>query len=265
MKIDGQYTISENKNDIIMLDRMREHFETLYGMSKAIANGQFHGMVVYGPPGVGKSHNVAAALKNEELFTEGFEDRNLSVSGYMTTVNLYMLLYKYRHENHVLVLDDIDSIFVSPESLNLLKAALDSGESRTVSYMAQSRALEKEGIPKSFDFKGGIILITNINFDTYKGKVRSHLDAIVSRCHYLDLSVKTDHQKLLWIKDITLNGNMLRKKLHIDEAITVIEFIEQHADQMRELSLRMVSKIADLKIIDPENWKRTARITCMKD
>lgn len=264
MKIKNDIIISNNPDDIIALKRMRNVFQILYGMTESVALGIIKGMVVFGPPGVGKSHNVKSALDTESILQKDFADRYSIISGYMTTVNLYMLLYKHRHANNVIVLDDIDSVFSSAESLNLLKAALDTAESRNISYMAQSTALEKNGIPKSFEFKGGIILITNINFNHYKGKNKAHLDAIVSRCHYLDLSIDTDHEKMLWLKETVINGKMLQGKLNDEESMEVITFIEHNSDSMRELSLRMISKIADLMISNKKEWKSIAKITCMK-
>lgn len=264
MKIKNNIVISNNPNDIQLLSRMRNVFDILYDMTAAVTEGIIKGLVVYGPPGVGKSHNVKEALSDESFLKSDFADRYCVISGYMTTVNLYMLLYKYRHNNNVIVLDDIDSVFASAESLNLLKAALDTTEIRNISYMAQSSALSKNGIPKSFEFKGGIILITNINFNQYTGKNKAHLDAIVSRCHYLDLSINTNHEKMLWLKDVTLNGNMLKGKVNNEEALEVITFIESNLDNMRELSLRMISKIADLILSNKASWRKIAKITCMK-
>lgn len=264
MKIQNDIIISNNSTDIITLERMRNTFQILYGMTEAVALGTIKGMVVFGPPGVGKSHNVKAALATETILQKDFSDRYSIISGYMTTVNLYMLLYKYRHDNNVIVLDDIDSVFASAASLNLLKAALDTTDSRNISYMAQSTALEKNGIPKTFEFKGGIILITNINFNHYKGKNKAHLDAIISRCHYLDLSIDTAHEKMLWLKEIVVNGGMLKGKLNNKESMEVISFIEDNSERMRELSLRMISKIADLMISNKTDWRTIAEITCMK-
>lgn len=264
MKFDGNIAISQNPDDIAVLERMRNNFNVLYAMTEGIAEGKIKGLTVVGPPGIGKSHNVKEALENQTLFEAGFDERYQIVSGYMTTINLFMLLYKHRHKNHVIVLDDIDSVFAAVESLNILKAALDSSIKRTISYMAESAALRKAGIPKTFDFEGGIVLITNIDFETYTGKNKLHLEAIMSRCHYLDLSITNNHEKLLWLKEVVINGKILNKKLSIDNIIKLLAYVEFHRDQLRELSLRMISKITDLIILHPDNWQDVAKVTCMK-
>ena len=44
----------------------------------------------------------------------------------------------------------------------------------------------------------------------------------------------------------------------------VVEFITGNAARMRELSLRMVLKVADLRVSMPERWQATAEVTCMR-
>lgn len=263
MRIQTIPSPSTNAEDTAILMRMCDTFDILYDMSEAVAEGKIKGMVVFGPPGVGKSHNVKEALLNEAAINHEFGSRYKIVSGHMTTVNLYMLLYKYRYANNVIVLDDVDSALGTAESLNLLKAALDTTDTRTISYMAESRTLEKNNIPKSFVFSGGIIVITNIDMANYTGKNREHMAAIISRCHYLDLSIKTKHEKMLWLKHVTIQGGMLKKRLTDEQAAEVIAFVDKHQNNMRELSLRMMSKVADLRVTNPNDWQKVAKITCM--
>jgi hypothetical protein len=44
----------------------------------------------------------------------------------------------------------------------------------------------------------------------------------------------------------------------------VVDFIADNQDRLRELSLRMVLKIADLRGGFPERWQAMARTTCMR-
>ena len=44
----------------------------------------------------------------------------------------------------------------------------------------------------------------------------------------------------------------------------IIDFMTENQDICREISLRMVLKIADLRKMDSENWMSLARTTCMK-
>jgi hypothetical protein len=165
----------------------------------------------------------------------------------------------------VLVLDDCDSILWDEVSLNLLKAALDSSAKRMISWNTESSALRREGVPEKFEFCGSVVFITNLKFDNVKkGKLKDHLEAILSRCHYLDLTLDTMHDKLLRVKQIVGEGMLKKYNFSKDEEVGLINYMEENKDILREMSLRMVNKIADLKKMAPERWMRLAESTCMK-
>jgi hypothetical protein len=149
--------------------------------------------------------------------------------------------------------------------LNILKAALDSSKKRTISWNTDSRVLRSEGIPNQFEFCGSAIFITNIKFEHVRSrKLRDHLDALESRCHYLDLTIDTAREKILRIKQIVGDGMLDAYDLDDDEKAEVVQFIEVNKDKMRELSLRMVIKVADLRVAMPDKWTSVAALTCMK-
>jgi hypothetical protein len=55
-------------------------------------------------------------------------------------------------------------------------------------------------------------------------------------------------------------------KYDLDDAAKaeVVEFIMLNAKKMRELSLRMVLKVADIRVSMPSKWKDVVAVTCMK-
>jgi DNA-binding NarL/FixJ family response regulator len=126
--------------------------------------------------------------------------------------------------------------------------------------------LRREGIPDSFEFKGSVIFITNLKFDQMKSqKLRDHLDALQSRCHYLDLTLDTMRDKILRIKQIAADGELF-KDYDFEECTQddIIEFMNVNQTRLREMSLRMALKIADLRKSFEGNWRRMAETTCMK-
>lgn len=252
----------------VALGRISETFEILDEMIHGVADGHVDGVVVYGPPGVGKSWNVVQALNESSLdcVLKDQVPRHTVHSGYMTTVHLFKALWDSRKKGQISVLDDLDSVFSEPESLNLLKAALDTTGERWLSYAADSPLLKQEGVDNRFEFKGAVVFITNIDFEQSRGKIRAHLDAILSRCHYLDLTIDSQRDKFLWLKHVTIEQGMLRRKgLDEKKAMEIIDFIQEHMEDMRELSLRMVLKLADLRKIEGKyDWRKKARVTCMK-
>ena len=221
---DGENVVSgeaaQPETDEQIIDRLRERFSILEDMTYAACDGVVRGMVVTGPPGVGKSFGVEAVLKDAGIMKKLSNDslRRFGVEkGAATPIGLYQLLYDYSADGSVLVLDDCDSVLYDELSLNLLKAALDSGKKRTLSWRSESRALANNGVPDQFDFKGSIIFITNVKFERTRGKLKDHLDAIMSRCHYLDLTLDTMRDKFLRCKQIVADGMLNEYKFGEDE------------------------------------------------
>jgi len=255
-----------NETDEQIIERMRERFEILDDMTQASIDGVVRGMVVTGPPGVGKSFGVEAVLEKNSLFDKlaGNKLRFEVIKGASSAIGLYKVLYQNADKNNVLVLDDCDTVLYDETSLNLLKAALDSSKKRKLSWNTDSALLRREGIPDTFEFKGSVIFITNLKFDKVRGKIKDHLDAIMSRCHYLDLTMDTTREKVLRCKQIVQDGMLNEYQFTKDEEAEVMNFMVDNKDKMREISLRMVTKLADLKKSMASKWKRTAEVTCMR-
>lgn len=255
-----------NETDEQIIERTRERFQILEDMTQAAIDGVVRGMVVTGPPGVGKSYGVELVLEKNNLFDKiaGKKLRFGIEKGAASAIGLYKLLYNYSDKGNVLVLDDCDTVLYDETSLNLLKAALDSSKKRKISWNTDSALLRREGIPDTYEFKGSVIFITNLKFDKVRGKMKDHLDAIMSRCHYLDLTLDTTREKMLRCKQIVADGMLVEYGFSKKEQEEVMNFMFDNKDRMREISLRMVTKLADLKKSMSERWTRMAECTCMK-
>ena len=250
---------------------MADRFEILEDMTRAVKKGDVRSMIVTGPPGVGKSFGVEKVLSKHDVFADLANDSKLKkyevVKGAMSAIGLYKKLYEFSDKKSILVFDDCDSVLLDDLSLNILKAALDSSKKRTIHWNTDSRSLSQEGVPNSFEFKGGCIFITNIKFDHVRSKkLKDHLEAIESRCHYLDLTIDTEREKLLRIKQVVESCGMLDDyKLDDQAKLDVVEFVVANAKRMRELSLRMVLKVADIRVSMPGKWQQVAEVTCMRN
>jgi hypothetical protein len=259
------------ETDEQIMDRLAMRFDILEDMTRAVKKGDVRSMIVTGPPGVGKSFGVEKVLSKHDVFADVANDSKLKkyevVKGAMSAIGLYKKLYEFSDKKNILVFDDCDSVLLDDLSLNILKAALDSGKKRMIHWNTDSRLLRQEGVPNSFEFKGGAIFITNIKFDHVKSKkLRDHLEALESRCHYLDLTIDTQREKLLRIKQVIRDAGMLDAyELEDDAKQEVVEFINANAERMRELSLRMVLKVADIRVSMPERWKAVVEVTCMRN
>ncbi len=258
------------ETDAEIIERLRERFEILDDMTRACKAGKVRAMIVSGAPGVGKSFGVERVLSKHDVFANVANDKKFKkyeiVKGAMSAIGLYSKLYEYSDEKNILVFDDCDSVLLDDLSLNILKAALDTSKKRTIHWNTDSRLLRSEGVPNSFEFKGGAIFITNINFQNIKSKkLQDHLAALESRCHYIDLTIHTEREKMLRIKQIVGDGMLEEYGFTEEEHAELIEFIDVNKKRLRELSLRTVLKTADLMRSFPnDKWKRVAQISLMK-
>jgi hypothetical protein len=276
LEVDNSYVKAKeaelkNESDEEIMTRLAQRFEILEDMTRAVKRGDVRAMIVTGPPGVGKSFGVEKVLSKHDVFADVAQDSKLKkyeiVKGAMSAIGLYSKLYEFSDKKSILVFDDCDSILMEDLSLNILKAALDSSKKRVISWNTDSRLLRSEGVPNSFEFKGGAIFISNIKFDHVRSKkLKDHLEALESRCHYLDLTIDTTREKLLRIRQVVADCGMLDDySLEDYQKLEVVNFVVANAERMRELSLRMVLKVADIRVSMPDKWQAVVEVTCMRN
>jgi hypothetical protein len=243
--------------------RIADRFEILDILTESCIVGNSRALIVSGPAGLGKSFTVESALAK----WDPNEINHVIVKGYVRATGLVKLLYQFREHGQVIVFDDADAIFFDDVSLNLLKAVCDTTERRRVSWLSEGKLIDDETavlIPRSFDFNGTIIFISNYDFDAMidRGhKLAPHLQAMVSRSHYIDLAMKTRRDYLVRIRQVVKQG--LLGDLTPTARNEVMAFIEKHSDKLRELSLRMAIKLGTLRK-QGGDWERIARVTCCR-
>jgi hypothetical protein len=259
------YDVNGNviESDDQIEQRIAERFDILDTLTESCISGLARALIVSGPAGLGKSYTVEHRL-------QAWDPNDLNhtiIKGYVRATGLVKLLYQYRQAGQVIVFDDADTIFFDDTSLNLLKAVCDTTERRRVSWLSEGKLIDDESaelIPRSFDFEGTIIFISNYDFDAMidRGhKLAPHLQALVSRSHYIDLAMKTRRDYLVRIRQVIAMG--LLSHLSLDEQADVITFIECNHESLREMSLRIAIKIGALRK-QSDNWEKIARITCCR-
>ena len=227
-------------------------------------SGDSRALVISGPAGLGKSHTVEHALAQWDPSGNNYT----IVKGYVRPTGLVKMLWSYRSAGQVIVFDDADAIFFDDVSLNLLKAVCDTTEKRTVSWLSEAALIDDDTsvrIPRSFQFDGSIIFLSNYDFDAMiaKGhKLAPHLQALMSRSHYLDLSMKSRRDYLVRIQQVIDQG--LLSHLDAFSRLQVRIFVDKNADNMRELSLRSCIKLGNLIKSSPDNWQKIASVTMLK-
>lgn len=249
------------------IKRIRDNFAILDDMTRACVSGAVRALIVSGPPGIGKSFGVEKILEEANCYSKiaGKSDKGLIVKGAATPISLYKMLYHYRNKDNILVFDDCDSVFSDPISLNLLKAALDTGDRRFLSWNAESRVLKDEEIPDRFEFKGSVIFLTNLDFDHCRSKMLlPHLQALKSRCLYLNLEINSVKDLMLRIRQVMEDGMLHSYDFEPEVEEEVYQFIATNSDALQEISLRTIKKVADLRKNSPRQWRELALHTVMK-
>jgi len=243
---------------------INERFEFLAKFVTMVAKRTAPSLVVTGQGGLGKTFTVNAALVaaglqnttdymgSAEVGTGSDSSLPASVSrklytvvkGYSTAKGLYRTLYENR--NRIIVFDDCDSVLRDPVALNLLKGALDSYERRIISWNAES--FGDDDLPRSFEFKGGVVFISNLPPHKVDQAVRSR-----SIC--VDVSMNAA-QKIERMGEIIKNEAFLSeyKMKHKELAL---EFLGEMKDVARELSFRTLISVTKV-VAEGGDWKRPA-------
>ena len=247
--------------------KLRQRFEILDELTDSIISGSTPAMIISGPPGLGKSYSVEKKL----AAWDKYQDNYIIVKGFVGLTGLYKVLYDYRQKGKVIVFDDADSIFTDMAALNLLKGACDSSDIRRLSYRKETKMVSDiDGAPleTNFVFEGSIIFITNEDFDAKieaGHRLAVHFAALISRAHYVDLEMKTQRDYMVRINQVVKQGMLKNRGCNEEQEKQVMHFILINKDRLREISLRMAIKIADIVLSGKPNWERIAELTCCKN
>lgn len=243
--------------------KIRKRFEVMEKMGKGIIAGVIRSLIISGAPGIGKTFSLEKMLKRAA--SRGQIEFEM-VKGKISAIGLYIKLFENRKSNDVIVLDDID-VFSDEDVLNILKAALDTGEERWISWGTASSWLEDKDIPNTFLFEGSVVFITNMNVDKEldkSSKLTPHLDALVSRSIYLDLGVHSNRDIMIRVEDVIANTDMLIDKgLSVSQETELVHWMKTNVERLRNVSLRTALFIADFIKTDAD-WQDIAEVTLIK-
>lgn len=263
MTINPQLNVDEPLSDIS--ERITNTFEVLEAVGEGIVDGNIRAVIVSGAAGCGKTYTLDALLSRAEAEERISYD---TIRGAMSAIGLYRELFMHREPGQVLVLDDCDSIFADLDALNLLKAALDTSKTRRVHWNKESRVLEEEGIDRSFDFEGGMVFITNIDFTAEieaEKKMTPHYKALLSRCMYVDLGIHNRREILVRISQVVFSATFLRDNgLNKAKAKEMMAWLTRNLPRVRTLSIRTVLQLAALMRTTDDRWERMAETILLK-
>jgi hypothetical protein len=256
------------ETDAQIIDRIQDRFTILNELTEAATVGAVRSLIVSGAGGVGKTYTVERIL---EAAKENYGLKTEVVRGVLSPVHLYKLLYRNREENAVVVLDDADAIFFDEQALSILKAALDTSLIRKLSWMSDSHSLKEDDVPTQFEYKGSMIFITNIDFQSYvdvgKTKLVPHLQALMTRAMYLDLKLHTSRELVVWINHmVTKNHILVQSGLSHKQEGEVLKFLNDNIEKLRNVSIRTALQLASFVKAKPDNheWHKLANTICLR-
>ena len=255
----------ENMEETVeeMRIRIAKRFFVMSKMADGLIKGTIRSLILSGAPGIGKTFELERKLKAaHEMGEIDFS----FIKGKCSPIGLYIHLWENREAECVTLLDDVD-VFSNEDFLNILKAALDTGEERVISWGTASSYLAERDIPNNFEFKGSIVFITNTDIDAEiarGSKMAPHLDALQSRSIYLDLGVHTSREIMVRVEDVITNTDMMQKRgLNNVQVVNALEWMKENVDRLRSVSLRTALYLADFVNTD-EEWQDLAEVTLLK-
>jgi len=219
-----------------MVFDINQKFNFLKNLTQMVINGITPSIVIVGSGGLGKTHTVKSTI------TEANIDENAYtfIKGYSTARGLYNTLYD--NNGKIIIFDDCDSVLDDRVAVNILKSALDSYDSREISWLA--KMAKSDEYPNKFEFTGRIIFISN--------KKKSSIDeAILSRSLTVDLTM-TPSEKILRMKHILPNILPDYENKIKEEALN---FLDINKDKC-QLNMRTLIMISKIRLAHPENWKQ---------
>lgn len=230
-------------------------FSFVEKLVRMVAGGVQPSAVITGEGGLGKTFTVVKTLQDSGIqdvteladFQVGALLKShksyVTVKGYSTAKGLYRTLFENR--NSIIVFDDCDSVLKDPVALNLLKGALDSYGKRIISWNADMR---DEDLPRSFNFEGRVIFISNLSQDKIDQAIRS-------RSMMIDLSMTLD-QKIDRMEHIAKSDEFLPE---YDQTIKsdAIALIRELKTEANEISLRTLISVAKIRASN-QDWKDLA-------
>ena len=234
---------------------INERFGFVEKLVTMVANNIQPSAVITGEGGLGKTYTVTKTLE-----ANGYKDISdladfevgavintrrcfTMVKGFSTAKGLYRTLFE--NNKSIIVFDDCDAVLRDPVALNLLKGALDSYGKRIISWNADMR---DDDLPRSFNFEGRVIFISNMDQDRIDQAIRS-------RSMMIDLSMNHD-QKIERMGFIAESDEFL-PEYDIVQKRDALALIKEVGKDAKEISLRTLISVTKIRASN-KDWKDLA-------
>ena len=206
-------------------------FAELEPYVRAFGAGHLNLLMIFGPPGVGKSRSVRQALGSQICW----------IGGQATPFGIYLQAYEHRHKP--IVLDDVDGLYADRLGICLLKALSQTERTKTLSWQTAAPTLARSGIPRQFTTTSRVALVGN-DWKTLNA----------------DVAALEDRGHLLLFEPTPLEVHRQAARWFWDQEI--FDFVADHLHFMVQHSLRTYCHAWELKLAGL-NWRQGVLCRCL--
>lgn len=235
----GSSLVSPEKTNIMSLTPA-ERFKYVSYLTDMVIDGISPSLLITGVSGIGKTHLVKKQLEKSHKI-DGIDFH--FVQGHSSPMGLYSFLYN--HRDAIIVFDDCDSVFGDESAINILKSALDSYETRKVSWLSARMPV---GMESEFNFTGQIVFISNMD--------ASRIDeAVKSRTIVIDLQMSRS-EIAEYLKELI---DVIETKMARDQKLEVLQYLSEHCNSFSQFNIRTFIKacrIRQMAETHHTDWKK---------
>ncbi len=229
-------------------------YDSMVAFIDQIIKGNNPAFIICGPPGMSKTYMIRRTMYFQGL--KPGKHYNIVKGSALGIEDTYSLLYYNRKK--ILILDDFDTPLRDENMVNLMKSITDSYGKRFISLPRkktlgshEAGAETQSAVPDKFEFKGQLIIITNLRKRDIDRALLSRAPAF--EVNYNTKEVMTAADKLL--KFISPEVDMATKK-------EVYKYVSQLVRQNKRASVdfRKFKLAIDARVGNPYSWKDMVRI-----
>ena len=219
---------------------------------KYVADKKAKSLIICGPPGMSKTYIVRRVFHFKGL-TPG-KDYWIAKGSSLGIIEAYTLFYKNR--DRIIVLDDFDTPLRNEDMINMLKAITDSYSKRVLALPREilissgEGGTEEQGVPEQFEFRGHLIIITNIE--------KKHIDrALLSRSPTIEVNFNTKEI----LEALQSLMKFINPDIHMEMKKEVYNYIlELKKNSKIHLDFRGFKSAIEVRYCVPEHWKEMTKI-----